>query len=210
MIEGHFVALGEGRVFKEYQPSEDEPPDTFDSLHFALDFNYNACCSTGWIVAKPERGASKQPKQMYAIEEHVHKDTESFCKSIRARYPNEKVYVYPDSTGQSNSTNSTETDVAILRKYRFLVIAGKTNPGIQDSINCCNVALHASVIHVSPRRTPRLSAALLEHQYKNEKPEKFQQHPSIDDWTDGFRYIVSAIFPIRDANAGTYAIGFNR
>ena len=41
-------------------------------------------------------------------------DTDSIAQEIKRRYPEQKIYVYPDASGGNRSTNASKTDIQIL------------------------------------------------------------------------------------------------
>ena len=68
-------------------------------------------------------------------------DTDSVAKEIIRRYPNRQVYVYPDSSGGSRSTNAAQTDVEILSSYGFSNQSPRANPPVRDRVMALQAAL---------------------------------------------------------------------
>lgn len=196
-LEGQFVSRGEGRVFSEYKTEahtdEVEDIDAYERLHIGLDFNIDACCAVVGVKTNDDR--------LIVIDEFVSRDTEQFCKRARSLYEGRELHVYPDASGDSRTTNATDTDLTILRNNRFFVIADRTNPRIDSSVAACQVALKNAKVAISSKCV-KLRMALSEHQYEREKPKKYAVHPSIDDWTDAFRYLVYKLFPLRTSMPG--------
>ena len=56
-------------------------------------------------------------------------------KKIRSRFPHNRLYGYPDSSGGARSTNATKTDIQILESYGISNQSGASNPSIKDSVN---------------------------------------------------------------------------
>jgi len=188
-LEGQFISRGEGRVFNEYDGDSTVSPEFHpnDAPRIGLDFNIDACCA---VVGK------MKDKKLYIIDEFVSKNTEAFCNEVRKRYGNGQIYVYPDASGQSRSTNANQTDLDILRKNRMAIRAGRTNPRIDDRVSATNVAFRNGHLFIDRSCCPKLSNALLEHQYEREKPKKYANQPNIDDWTDAFTYMVHKLFTL--------------
>jgi hypothetical protein len=50
---------------------------------------------------------------------------------------------------------------------------------------------------INTTKCQRLTNAVESQGYdKKGKPEKFDEHPSVDDWNDGMRYFINSKFPI--------------
>ena len=78
------------------------------------------------------------------------------------------------------------------------VDCGNKNPAVRDRVNAMNALFSHGRIGVNTEKCPNLTYAL-EQQGGNEKtgePEKFNDHPAIDDWTDSAGYFIYRRFPI--------------
>ena len=61
-------------------------------------------------------------------------DTDSIAQEIKARYPMNKIYVYPDASGGNRSTNASQTDIEILSGYGFSNQSPRSNPPVRDRV----------------------------------------------------------------------------
>ena len=66
-------------------------------------------------------------------------NTEEVCKLIKARYPNKKIIIYPDASGDSNKSSSSRTDHDIIKQHGFQLYTHKTNPLVKDRVNTMNM-----------------------------------------------------------------------
>ena len=62
-------------------------------------------------------------------------DTDSMAQEIKRRYPQQKIYVYPDASGGNRSTNASKTDIQILESYGFINQSALSNPPVRDRVN---------------------------------------------------------------------------
>jgi hypothetical protein len=62
-------------------------------------------------------------------------DTDALAQEIRRRYPDHKIYGYPDASGGNRSTNATRTDIQILESYGISNQSPQSNPPIKDRVN---------------------------------------------------------------------------
>src|SRR5690606_25416095 len=104
-----------------------------------------------------------------------------------SRYDKEgrKITVYPDASGKAGRTNASESDIQIIRSAGYAVDCPNANPPVRDRVNSINGLLAHDRLHVNSDKCPNLTDALESQGYdKKGEPEKFDSHPSIDDWND--------------------------
>lgn len=86
-------------------------------------------------------------------------NTYEMCDSLKEHYPVGACDVYPDSTGKARESNATASDLEILEKAGFNVLANTVNPRVKDRINCCNSRLKeidgGSRYYVNPVSCPK-------------------------------------------------------
>ena len=190
-IEGEFVNLTDKLVYYSYDNkkhgSDREIKDTDRIIHVGLDFNIGAVTSTAFII---ERG------NPIAVDEMTSYDTVEFCNNL-SRYGNKKIIVYPDASGNNRSTNSSASDISIIKQMGFQVLAKSKNPFVRDRVNAVNGLFANGRLLVNADKCPLLDNALSTQGYdKNGQPEKGDKHPSSDDFTDNFGYFIAYKFPI--------------
>jgi len=192
-INGDFVSLSRNKVYTFFDRKKHHTDRTLtDSdtlLCVGLDFNVGGTCATIWIIegGKP-----------IAVNEFVCHDTQDFILTIsRYRMMGRKITVYPDASGRARSTNASLTDVQMIEQAGFNVDAPDANPMIRNRVNCVNALLSHDRMLVNTDACPLLTNALETQGYDAKgEPEKFADHPAIDDWTDGAGYFLNRRFPI--------------
>ena len=190
-IEGEIVNLSDKKVYHFFDRTKhhsDRVIEDGERLHVTIDFNIGGCCSNVYIL---------DGKVPIAVDEMVSHDTYDFVNNL-ARFKGHRIIVYPDASGKANKTNATESDLDIIRSAGFHVDAPNSNPAVRDRINCVNTKISHGEFFVNTEKCPELTTAL-EHQGYTEKgePEKFNEHPAIDDWNDGTGYFIHRKFPIK-------------
>lgn len=139
-LDGEFTALAQGRVYPSFDRALNGStaaiqPD--DKLLCGMDFNIG---QTNLCIA------ARRPDGLHILDEMASVyDTEAAIKTLNARYPahcrNRQVVIHPDATGGSRHTNSTQTDIELLRQAGLKVDAAPANPSVRDSVNVVNAAL---------------------------------------------------------------------
>jgi len=139
-LEGEFTALAQGRVYPSFDRSLNGSTAAVrydDKLLCGMDFNVgntNLC-----IAVRRQDG-------LHIVDEiPAAYDTEAAIKTLKARYPDHcrdrQVIIHPDASGGSRHTNSTTTDLQLLRQAGLKVDAPSSNPPIRDTLNVVNAAL---------------------------------------------------------------------
>jgi hypothetical protein len=203
-INGEFVSLTQNKVYHFYKRTEMhtdrkiEPSDTY--LHIGIDFNIGGCCA---VVALIEAGLP------IITDEFVSHDTYDFVNNLAARYgDNHKIIIYPDASGASRSTNATQSDVSIIENAGYYCDFGNTNPAVRDRINSINALLSHDKLRINSDTCPNLAHSLETQGYdKKGSPEKYTDHPAIDDWNDCCGYLIYgkwAVNKSRPASANGY------
>ena len=189
-IEGEIVNLSDKKVYHFFDRTThntDRAMKPDDTLHITIDFNVGGCCSNIFVLD------GKVPK---AVGEFVSHDTYDFVNNL-AKYKGRKVYIYPDASGAANKTNATATDIQIIEQAGFWVDAPNKNPFVRDRVNCMNAKMSHGEFFVNTLLCPELTTALEQQGYNDKgEPEKFNDHPAMDDWVDGTGYFIHRRFPI--------------
>ncbi len=120
-------------------------------------------------------------------------------KAIETKYPNHRITIYPDASGQNRkSSNASETDISQLKKS-FKVNARTKNPFVKDRIASvqgmlCN-ANEERRYFVNEVLCPE-TAESLEQQIYNKQGEPDKSHDN-DHPNDALGYYIHNQFPIR-------------
>lgn len=191
-INGEFVSLTQNKVYHFFRRDKHHTPRTITKqdavLHVGLDFNIGGCCA---VVFAIDAG------QPVAVDEFASHDTQEVIHNIAARYPGKRCIIYPDASGRAGRTNASESDIAMIERAGLMVDAPNANPAVRDRINAVNGLLSHNRLLVNTDKCPQLTFALESQGYTEKgEPEKFNDHPSIDDWTDASGYFIHRRYPI--------------
>ncbi len=191
-LNGEFVSLSMNKVYhffdrkKHSTDREILPSDV--RLHIGLDFNIGGCCAVVFVI---------DGDGPVAVDEFVSHDTYDVVNNIVARYPGKKIVIYPDASGKSGSTNASRSDVDILSDAGFMIDVPSKNPAVRDRINAYNAMLAHDRLLINCEKCPELAFALESQGYtKKGEPEKFDEHPAIDDWVDCSGYFIHRKYPV--------------
>lgn len=136
------------------------------------------------------------------VAEYAAQDTEQIIETVQDRFPNHRTVFYPDASGDSNSTNASKSDIAMLKTKGFEVKAKRANPRIEDRINSVQRLLYNNRYRINKKFCPRSSEAMEEHAFSEitGKPEKFTGPATIDDRNDAAGYCPAFLYPIKKTN----------
>jgi hypothetical protein len=200
-IEGEIVNLSDKKVYHFFDRVKHHSNRVLESgerIHITIDFNIGGCCSNVYVI---------EDNKPIAVDEFVSHDTYDFVNNL-IRYKGHKITVYPDASGKANKTNATESDLDIIESAGHYVDAPNANPAVRDRINCVNAKISHGEFFVNTTKCPELTTALENQGYTDKgEPEKFNDHPAIDDWNDGTGYFIHRMYPIRKP-MGAISIGF--
>lgn len=195
-IEGEFVSLNDKKVYHFFDRKRHHSQRTIQAgerLYIDIDFNVGGCCSNVWVM---------DGNKTIAVDEFVSHDTQDFVNNL-SRYKGHSIIVYPDASGKANRTNASASDIEIIKNGGYMVDAPEANPFVRDRINAFNALLAHDRVGVNCDKCPELATALEAQGYTEKgEPEKFNEHPAIDDWVDGAGYFIHRRFPIRAPMAG--------
>lgn len=191
-LNGEFVSLSQNKVYHFYNRGRHHTSRTITpndiEVHVGLDFNIGGTCATTWVIDNNEP---------HAVDEFISHDTYDFCNNLASRYGGKRVIVYPDASGKAGRTNATQSDIGIIEQAGFVVYAPKSNPPVRERINSVNALLAHDRIKVNADKCPELAFALESQGYDQKgEPEKFNDHPAIDDWVDCSGYFIHQRFPV--------------
>ncbi len=190
-INGEFVNLNSGAVYKHYNPEihgSNLTPDDFRSLLVGQDFNFDGCVSV--VIGRLD-------DTLHIVDEVISKDTyEVADRLMKYKKP---IIVFPDATSRNMTTNAKESDLSILKRSGFRVKAPQRNPQVQDRVNSVNGLFSQNRLFVNRKRAKETHSALLQQIYDDGTgaPEKHHKPGSVDDYTDSVGYPCHSLFPLR-------------
>jgi hypothetical protein len=130
-------------------------------------------------------------------------DTDAMAQEIQRRADGRQVYVYPDASGGSRSTNASRTDIQILESYGFSNQSPKANPPVRDRVASVQALLENGKGEVRLQVAPwcKRTIECLELQSYTEAgvPDK---DAGYDHMNDALGYLVYRDFSMIHARAG--------
>ena len=190
-LDGGWVSFTQNKVYhffsRDLHHTDRKIMQTDTVLHVGLDFNIGGCCAVAFVVDR---------NNPFAVDEFVSHDTRDFIFNL-SRYKGKKVIVYPDASGASGHTNASQTDIALIEAAGYQCNYYGQNPAVRDRINAYNGLLAHDRLKVNTSLCPRLTNALESQGYDDKgEPQKWKEHPAIDDWADSSGYFIAYQFPV--------------
>lgn len=192
-LEGEFVNLTSGSVYPDFDRAAAHTSETIrpsEVLHVGMDFNVMNMTAVISVI--------RDDLPLTLAEITGVRDTPAMAASLRARYPNHAIVVYPDASGASRkSVNAQESDLSILREAGFTLRVDPANPAVRDRINAVNAIIPRWRINTDA--CPVLTESLEQQAYdKNGEPSKEGGH---DHAVDAIGYFISQRWPITKRRA---------
>lgn len=190
-LNGRFVNLTSGTVYNSYDRHRCDSHETIkerEALFIGQDFNVGAMASTIYVKRVNGWHAVDQLTGVY--------DTPELCVTLKDRYPDHKITIYPDASGNSRKTvNASESDISLLKQAGFTVKVNAANPRVKDRILAVNGALSNGRMWVNARKCPDVVACLEQQAYdKNGEPDK---QGGFDHQNDATGYAIVYEMPVR-------------
>lgn len=175
-LNGDFVNLNSASVYQSYNRKAHRTDTTHlpnEMLYVGLDFNIT---NMNAVVHVKRNG------KLYAIGEVAGcYNTQTICDNLKENYPNNKIVINPDASGQARSTSGA-SDFSILKQNGFTVNSDKKNPAVTERVNSVNLAFQNDMYYVNDKLCPAYAEALENQSYKNGAPDK----------SSGFDHITEA------------------
>ena len=199
-LNGNFCNLTTGQVYDKFDRNihvlETDPViNEHEPIRVGIDFNIG---NMNAVI-----GIATANKFIVIDEIAKSHDTDSLAKEIKAKYPFNKIYVYPDASGGNRSTNASKTDIQILESYGFLNQSALSNPAIRDRVNSVQgMFLNGkgeSKMMISKKAIRLIEC--LELQSYNDKGEP-DKDSGYDHMNDALGYITWRLFNPLHMNVG--------
>jgi hypothetical protein len=197
-VNGEFVNLTSGGVYTCYDRklnNTDRNVKDTDHLHIGMDFNVGKMSAI--VHVEDNRNGTKITS---AVDEFMGLlDTPAMIKAIESKYPEHRITIYPDASGQNRkSSNASETDISQLKKA-FKVNARTKNPFVKDRV----ASVQGMLCNANEERRYFINEVLcpetaesLEQQIYNKQGEPDKSHDN-DHPNDALGYYINNQFPIR-------------
>lgn len=195
-LAGIWTNLTSGNVYSYFNPDIHHTNRVIrsgDILHIGQDFNVGGCCGAVFVIDRePEFG-------IHQVDEFADVTTEDVVETLQSRYAGHRCILYPDSTGNSERSNASPSDIAILKQARYEIKADPTNPFIEDRVNAVQRLFYRDMLKINRYTCPESWSARMEHAYNKltGKPEKYAGPGTVDDRNDAGDYPLEKLFPIR-------------
>ena len=177
-LDGQFVNLTSGTVYRNFDRNTCASTETIqqgDALLVGQDFNVNNMASVIYI----NRGGV-----YHAVAElSGGMDTPSVCDTLKQKYPNNKIILYPDASGQNRSSKGAAvSDISIIKAAGFAVRAKTQNPLVKDRVLSVNHAFSTGKLKINLQSCPELVKCIEQQAYdKNGEPDKSSGHDHMND-----------------------------
>jgi hypothetical protein len=199
-LDGEFVNLNTGQVYDRFDRAKhvfSELPDIDrEPLRIGIDFNIG---NTNAVI-----GIRVGDRAVVVDEVTGARDTDALAQEIRRRYPDHRIYGYPDASGGNRSTNATQTDIEILSSYGFSNQSPKANPPIKDRVNTVQALLEngKGQSRLQIWQGCKKLIECLELQCWDEKTELPDKQSGFDHLNDCLGYWLHRDFSMLHRNAG--------
>ena len=198
-LDGEFVNLTTGQVYDRFNRAKHVtttvPDISREPIRVGIDFNVGNMSAviavrlgSGLLVIDEIAGAH---------------DTDALAQEIRRRHPQQQVYIYPDASGGSRSTNASQTDIQILESYGMSNQSPRSNPPVRDRVAAVQALLENGKGQVSLQVAQHCKRVIecLELQCYSDKGEP-DKDAGFDHMNDALGYLVWREFNPLHAGAG--------
>lgn len=191
-LRGEFVSLTQNKQFWAFDRNKHHSDMTLSDddtmINYAIDFNVGGTC---FVFFK------RDGDKLIAVAEGYGANTQDALIKID-RMSKAKKVAFPDASGGNESANADLSSLGLISQAGHRINAPKANPSVRASINAVNNLLSKDRLLVNTVKCPMLTEALEVLGYDDKgKPEKFNDHPSLDDFGDLTRYICNRLYPVR-------------
>jgi len=162
-------------------------------LHIGMDFNVTPLVAAISVV--------DAQNNIHIVDEILlnGSNTYEMCEEIQRRYPNNRIWAYPDASGQARKTSSIQSDHNIMKQAGFVLKVGRSNPAVQDRIAAVNSALLSTSGDIKLTIDPKCKNVIkcISNQVYKEGTRVPDKDGQLDHMNDAVGYLVNFIHPIR-------------
>ena len=198
-LNGEFTNLTTGQVYDRFDRAKhvitDIPNVEDEPLRIGVDFNISNMSA---VIAV------RLGNQLLLIDEvsGAH-DTDALAQEIRRRFPDRRIYAYPDASGGNRSPNASQTDIQIRESYGFTNHSPRSNPPVRDRVAAVQALLEngKGEVRLQVAANCKRTIECLELQSYTEKGDP-DKDAGYDHMNDGLGYLVWREFNPLYARAG--------
>lgn len=202
-VYGHFVAFNSSTVYKDFDRNLNSTKLTIDDFNdgrpiwVGMDFNVDQMAAT---VAVVDNNRVLVLDELISMKKNpTIRDTAAMIAKLKSRYPNRRVIVCPDASGDNRNSASFNTNLEQLKLAGYELRHGAANPRVRDRVNSTNAlfcnAMDVRRLFINVERCPHLIEGV-EQQVYNDKGEPDSKQ-GMDHGNDALGYLVMALYPIR-------------
>lgn len=167
-----------------------------EDVHVAIDFNVGIMASVIFAL----RG-----NQIHILDEmQGHPDTETLARTLADKYKGHRLISYPDPSGKARKSSAAvgRTDFSILQSEGIQTRAHSKAPPIVDSVAAINKKFKNANgdidMYIHPRCVNTIKS-LERTAWVESNPDTATicKKEGVEHWTDGLRYAVEYLFPVR-------------
>jgi hypothetical protein len=189
-VSGNFVNLKSGTVYNSYDRIKHRSKESIQEkelLRIGMDFNVTNMSAVVYVVRGKEWHAVSELKGIY--------DTPSMIATIKEKWPEHSIRIYPDASGGSRKTvDASISDISLLEAAGFSVYANKTNPYVKDRVLATNMAFQHGLLYINDLEAPEFSKCMEQLAYdKNGEPDK---KSNLDHLPDAGTYPIAFEMPV--------------
>jgi hypothetical protein len=189
-LNGQFVNLFSGTVYKSYERKKCASRETIqprDRIAIGVDFNVTNMSAVCYVVRDNVWHAVDELTGIY--------DTPELIATIKQKYPEHHIRVYPDASGASRKTvDASVSDISLLMSAGLAVYAHKSNPLVKDRVIAANVAFDKGLVKVNELLCPEYARCLEQLAYDaNGAPDK---KSNLDHLPDAGTYPIAYEMPV--------------
>lgn len=196
-LGGEFVNLNTGNVYHKFDRTRNHSERVqkiTDVLHIGMDFNVEKMHA---VVHVTDFG------KLTAVDEFVNAyDTADMISLIKERYPNRRIVIYPDASGDNRKTSSSDTDILLLKKAGFKIEVDDSNPSVRDRITTLNAGFldgNGNIsYYVNTLTCPTYTEGLEKMAYKKGVPDK---ESGFDHVTEAGGYCAYKILKLKKSKS---------
>lgn len=191
-LNGQFVNLTSGTVYSAYRRIEHLSWQTIqpgEPLRIGMDFNVTNMSAVVYVLRNKD-------KEWHAVDElkGIY-DTPAMIATIKERYPEHNIRVYPDASGGSRKTvDASISDLSLLEDAGFLVYANASNPAVKDRVIATNQAFTKGHLFINDYMCPEYARCMEQLAYDaNGEPDK---KSNLDHLPDAGTYPIAYEMPV--------------
>lgn len=208
-VYGQFVAFNSSTVYQEFDRKLNHTNLTMDDfpdkqIWVGMDFNVDQMAA---VIGVIDAGRILMLDELISMKKNpTIRDTAAMIQKLKSRYPNRRVVVCPDASGDNRNSASWNTNLEQLKLAGYELKVNGANPRVRDRVNSTN-ALFCNArglrrLFINTDKCPQITEGV-EQQVYNDKGEPDSKQ-GLDHGCDGLGYLVMQTFPIR-ANVVTSA-----